>query len=49
MSEWRVTLGDTSGAWVFGTRERAEEWCRQFGNTFIITEVPSSPKGDANV
>jgi len=38
---WRVTLkGDEdSGGWVFGTRERAEAWCQQFGNTFNITEV----------
>lgn len=36
---WRVTLpNDTSGGWVFGTRERAEAWCEQFGNTFNIEE-----------
>ena len=37
---FKVTLANSdSGSWVFSTRERAEAWCEQFGNTFIITEV----------
>lgn len=39
MTQYKVTLGETSGSWIFGTRERAEAWCEQFGNTFTITEV----------
>lgn len=41
MSKFRVTLTDAreTGGWIFGTRERAEKWCEQFGNTFNITEV----------
>lgn len=39
MTQYKVTLGHTSGSWIFGTRERAEAWCEQFGNTFTITEV----------
>jgi hypothetical protein len=41
MTTFRVTLADAreTGGWLFGTRERAEAWCEQFGNTFTITEV----------
>lgn len=41
MSKFRVTLTDAreTGGWIFGTRESAEAWCEQFGNTFVITEV----------
>jgi len=41
VSKFRVTLGhrENEGGWMFLTREQAETWCEQFGNTFIITEV----------
>jgi len=39
MSKFKVTLDDDHGAWIFGTREQAEKWCEQFGNTFTITEA----------
>jgi hypothetical protein len=41
MTQFKVTLADAreTGGWIFGTRERAEAWCEQFGNTFTITEV----------
>lgn len=38
-TQWRVSLSPDSGGWLFGIRERAEKWCEQFGNTFIIEEV----------
>jgi hypothetical protein len=40
MTRFVVRLNvDDSPAWSFLTREHAEEWCEQFGNTFTITEV----------
>ncbi len=37
--KYRVTLHPKDGGWIFSTREQAEKWCEQFGNTFTITEV----------
>ena len=38
---FRVTLplDSKGGGWIFSTREQAEKWCEQFGNTFDIEEV----------
>jgi len=45
---WRVSLGadSKSGGWVFHTREQAEKWCEQFGNTFDIEHIPDHPSLD---